>query len=371
MLLVNLAMGSHEANVSLSPTIWGIGREESVKLTVENSEASNHSIIKIELFVPTEEDVSVYEIAPEFEVPLGWEKPRVSYKEGLMSIIFSSESEVGIMPGSTEIFTLASVKAPSKVGEWVWKWVTTDPNNETQEDDITTKTKLGALSYFVIEVPNETKANKEFNASIIGYDEYKNIKTDYTGTINIESTDPKAIFPESINFSLDDKGEKKIIIIYKTPGNQTFTVKDEETGVEKTSDQTFVIPAVPSKLSILINEDESSADKVSVTLSLQAEDAEECRYSNEGITWSEWEAYNTAKDWNLAYGDGTKIVYYQCKNEIGESKVVSDTILLVTVPVSEVLSWIVYTGPVALAISLISLGLVLSRTQKRRKEEKS
>ncbi|MEN6520470.1 MAG: hypothetical protein ABFD46_04880 [Armatimonadota bacterium] len=56
------------------------------------------------------------------------------------------------------------------------------------------------------------------------------------------------------------------------------------------------------------------------------------RFSNNNSIWSEWEAYSSSKSgWILTSGDGTKTVYAQYKNNLGEvSASYSDTILLDT-----------------------------------------
>jgi hypothetical protein len=55
------------------------------------------------------------------------------------------------------------------------------------------------------------------------------------------------------------------------------------------------------------------------------------RFSNDGITWTDWEAYTTSKSWTLPPGDGTKTVYYQIKDNAGLiSETYTDTIVLDT-----------------------------------------
>jgi PKD repeat protein len=55
------------------------------------------------------------------------------------------------------------------------------------------------------------------------------------------------------------------------------------------------------------------------------------RFSNDGTTWTDWEAYTTSKSWTLPPGDGTKTVYYQIKDIAGLVSITySDTIVLET-----------------------------------------
>jgi hypothetical protein len=43
------------------------------------------------------------------------------------------------------------------------------------------------------------------------------------------------------------------------------------------------------------------------------------RFSNDGSSWSAWEAYSVSKAWTLAAGDGGKTVYVQYKDNAGNS----------------------------------------------------
>jgi len=86
--------------------------------------------------------------------------------------------------------------------------------------------------------------------------------------------------------------------------------------------------------SIIINNDATYTNNPQVTLTLTYSDAlsgvKECRYSNDGSTWTDWEGCVTTKSWMLSEGDGTKTVYYEVKDNAGNVKQVSDTIFLDT-----------------------------------------
>lgn len=41
------------------------------------------------------------------------------------------------------------------------------------------------------------------------------------------------------------------------------------------------------------------------------------RFSNDGVTWSTWEAYDAASTWSLAAGDGLRTVFAQVRNTAG------------------------------------------------------
>ena len=87
--------------------------------------------------------------------------------------------------------------------------------------------------------------------------------------------------------------------------------------------------------SITINNGDAYTTSTSVTLTLTASDATsgvyQMRFSNDGITWTDWEDYTTSKSWTLTPGDGTKTVYYQIKDNAGLiSETYTDTIVLDT-----------------------------------------
>ncbi len=94
--------------------------------------------------------------------------------------------------------------------------------------------------------------------------------------------------------------------------------------------------APPYGLSVQVNSDAIYATDEDVTLFLAAISAEECRYSNDGVAYSDWSAFSSEKNWALVSGDGEKTVYYQCKNSFASSIAVHDTIMLDSTPPSTV-----------------------------------
>jgi Tol biopolymer transport system component len=103
-----------------------------------------------------------------------------------------------------------------------------------------------------------------------------------------------------------------------------------------------VMDITPPTGSIFISDDETFTISTSVTLTLAASDAEsgagEMRFSNNNVTWSDWQVYATSAAWTLTSGDGIKTVYYQVKDNAGlKSPIYSDTITLDTsVPIGSV-----------------------------------
>jgi len=87
---------------------------------------------------------------------------------------------------------------------------------------------------------------------------------------------------------------------------------------------------------IVINNDETYTSSTQVTLSLTYNDAlsgvKECRYSNDGSTWTTWETCVATKNWTLTTGDEAKIVYYEVKDLAGNIGRNADSIILDTTP---------------------------------------
>lgn len=83
--------------------------------------------------------------------------------------------------------------------------------------------------------------------------------------------------------------------------------------------------------SIGINGGAAWTTDVAVTLDLSAVDAgsgvASMRFSNNGSSWSAWEAYQPTKPWSLTATNGTKTVYVQYRDNLGNvGPVISDTI---------------------------------------------
>lgn len=86
--------------------------------------------------------------------------------------------------------------------------------------------------------------------------------------------------------------------------------------------------------SVIINNDATYTTSTSVTLTLTSTDATsgvaEMRFSNDNVTWSDWEAYAISKTWTILTGDGVKGVTVQYKDNAGLISSYSDSIILDT-----------------------------------------
>jgi len=89
----------------------------------------------------------------------------------------------------------------------------------------------------------------------------------------------------------------------------------------------------PTGTSVKIAGGKSATRKAAVTLSMTATDSGskmgEMRFANVAGQWSSWVPYASTRAWTLAAGDGTKTVYAQFRDNVGnESGVVFDTIIV-------------------------------------------
>ncbi len=99
---------------------------------------------------------------------------------------------------------------------------------------------------------------------------------------------------------------------------------------------TIILDTTPPTGAISINNGATYTATSSVMLSLSYNDANGVsgvHYSNDGVNWGSWESAAQTKAWTLTLGDGTKVVYYQVKDNAGlVSTIYSASIILDTVP---------------------------------------
>ena len=125
--------------------------------------------------------------------------------------------------------------------------------------------------------------------------------------------------------------------------NMYLYVKDDngayngwtQKGTWTIQDQTDTTPPTGT---IKINNDDQYTNSTSVTLTLSATDTgsgmgggAQMQFSNDNVTYSTPEAYNTTRSWTLTSDDGTKTVYVKYKDVADNwSNPISDTIILDT-----------------------------------------
>ncbi|MBU2565089.1 MAG: PKD domain-containing protein, partial [Candidatus Thermoplasmatota archaeon] len=125
-------------------------------------------------------------------------------------------------------------------------------------------------------------------------------------------------------------------------------------------DTSTTIDATAPTGSISINSGDAYTTSTSVTLTLSASDttsgvAQMC-FSNDGTTYTAWEAYATSKSWTLTTGDSIKTVYVKYKDNASLiSSAYSDTIILDTAAPTgsiSINSAATYTTSISVTLSL-------------------
>ncbi len=124
-----------------------------------------------------------------------------------------------------------------------------------------------------------------------------------------------------------------------TEGNNTFNITEKNSigKLSTTASITVLRDTIVPTGSININSGATYANSATVTLNLSATDSgsgiNTMSFSNDNVTYSTPEAYNTTKTYTLPTGDGTKTVYVKFYDKAGNvSTVYSKSIVLDTVP---------------------------------------
>jgi len=118
-------------------------------------------------------------------------------------------------------------------------------------------------------------------------------------------------------------------------GTKTVYVQfKDQAGLISTNSDTIVLDTAPPSGSVTIAGGATYTNSTSVTLTLSANDATsgiaQMRFSNDNVTWSDWEPYATSKTWTLPVGDGLKGVTVQYRDNTGLVSSYSDSIILDT-----------------------------------------
>jgi len=130
-------------------------------------------------------------------------------------------------------------------------------------------------------------------------------------------------------------GATRAWILSTGDGTQTiyYEIKDNAKLISQFTD-TIILDTTAPTGSISINDGDAWTSSTSVSLSLTYSDATsgvlEVRYSNDGSSWTTWEAAGATRVWTLSAGDGTQTVYYEVKDTVGFVSQFSDTIGLDT-----------------------------------------
>ncbi|MCY1020638.1 lamin tail domain-containing protein [Pyxidicoccus sp. MSG2] len=119
------------------------------------------------------------------------------------------------------------------------------------QDEESVSVRPGVLTELrVARVPGPVVAGQNNLFVVTAYDGFGNVKTDYTGTVDITTTDPNPGTLESRTYLETDRGEYTLGATLQTAGPQTLTFRDAVRNVSVTSDVT-VEAAQPVRLAVL------------------------------------------------------------------------------------------------------------------------
>lgn len=125
-----------------------------------------------------------------------------------------------------------------------------------------------------------------------------------------------------------------------TPGDGVKTVyvqfRDTVGNTSAPLADSIILDTTPPTCQVFINGGAAYATSPAVTLNVACADANppiQVRYSNNGSTWSSWEAYTSVKPWTLPDVEGTRTVYIEAQDAPGNvGGPFTDTIVLDTTP---------------------------------------
>ncbi len=110
-------------------------------------------------------------------------------------------------------------------------------------------------------------------------------------------------------------------------------VRDSAGNVASSSDTIGLDRTAPSITTFTINNNDPSTETLDVTLTIEATDSPlgspyQMRFSNDGTTWSGWEAFATSRSWTLEAGPGgARAVQFQVNDRVGHTDSANDGIL--------------------------------------------
>ncbi len=135
-----------------------------------------------------------------------------------------------------------------------------------------------------------------------------------------------------VEIGVIDVGKQDTLTIHANEGPQTLNIECKDSVNSAAASVAFTVVNKPS-LELHIESGAGYVATPRVSLGVQAENAAQCRFSNDGANWGSWTPYSSVVAWSLSGGDGAKTVYAQCQGANGQnSDVVTDTVILDTSP---------------------------------------
>jgi hypothetical protein len=104
-----------------------------------------------------------------------------------------------------------------------------DREDGSRVGTVTILVEPGPARYLSVSTPPASQAGRVLRVTILARDAFANL-ADYRGTVRVTSSDPKAVLPRDYKFVESDNGGRWLPVTLRTPGEQTITVADTDTG---------------------------------------------------------------------------------------------------------------------------------------------
>jgi hypothetical protein len=165
------------------------------------------------------------------------------------TVQFSSSDDQAIVP---EDYTFSAADQGIRVFGAVLRTAGFQSLTATDADDPSiTGTQAGilvnaaAFDHLFLSAPDSALAGMPFPLTVIAQDAFNNTVTGYGGTIHLDTSDPLAVFPPDYTFGADDAGAHTFTITLGTPGEQTISATDIDSGISGNIVVQVLDPPVP------------------------------------------------------------------------------------------------------------------------------
>jgi hypothetical protein len=149
----------------------------------------------------------------------------------------------------------------------------TDTSNGAITGSLGVFVRLGVISSYGFVGPTSTSISVPTTYTLKALDQFGNLLTGYTGTVQITSSDPAAVLPPNISFTAADQGVQTFTITLNTPGSQTVTATDVVVTSATSSIGVSVVAVAATHLNISPSSSTINAGgTVMVTVTAQAAD---------------------------------------------------------------------------------------------------
>jgi len=242
-------IATHVSTVSLSPTSSQIGTVSEFRVLVQNQ--GGDSITNFELVIPETSNLQPYYIVKEVYEPGEWKVNRVYRVDPFRPYKLSwMANDGGIKEGESLEF-IFKAEVPSSADQFSWTWKTIDSNGGIRTGIITTTSTQAPFSTFKVTAPKSVKAGEYLQVTVTAVDANGNVKTDYTGSVSFDTSDPYGIVAKDYTFSSVDQGTKGFTFKMKTVGDQSVTIKSGDLSVS--TNIITVKPGYPASIKLSID----------------------------------------------------------------------------------------------------------------------